>query len=39
MVRILFGVSCVIKAITAYVEEGKWRGRGERSLKIWNALG
>ena len=35
MVRILLGVSGVIKAVTAYIEEGKWRGRGE----IWNALG
>ena len=29
----------VIKVITAYIEEGKWRGLGEMSLKIWNALG
>ena len=39
MVRILLGVSGMIKAITAYIEEGKWRGRGEMSLKIYNALG
>ena len=35
MVRILLGVSGMIKAIIAYIEEGKWRGRGEMSLKIW----
>ena len=39
MVRILLGVSGMIKAITAYVEERKWRGQGETFLKIWNALG
>ena len=39
MVRILLGVSGVIKPVTAYIEEGKWTGRGEMSLKIWNALG
>ena len=39
MVTILLGVSGMIKSIIAYIEEGKWRGRGEMSLKIWNALG
>ena len=34
-------MSCsgMIKAITADIEEGKWKGREERSLKIWNVLG
>ena len=34
-------MSCsgMIKAITAYIEEGKWRGLEEIFLKIWNALG